>query len=89
MDCFHEGENMLVIDPVECIDCAACVEACPVQAIYFAEDVPGKYSAYIELNAKLAPNWPVLNRKKAAPADADSFKAVSPKRHLVSERAGG
>ena len=30
VDCFYEGENMLVIHPDECIDCGVCVPECPV-----------------------------------------------------------
>jgi ferredoxin len=33
VDCFHEGPNMLVIDPEECIDCTLCEPECPVEAI--------------------------------------------------------
>jgi len=33
VDCFYEGENMLVIHPHECIDCGVCVPECPVDAI--------------------------------------------------------
>ena len=33
VDCFYEGENMLVIDPDECIDCGVCEPECPVEAI--------------------------------------------------------
>ena len=33
VDCFYEGENMLVIDPDECIDCGVCEPECPVDAI--------------------------------------------------------
>ena len=40
VDCFHEGENFLVIDPDECIDCSLCVPECPIDAIYAEEDVP-------------------------------------------------
>ena len=29
VDCFYEGENMLVINPDECIDCGACEPECP------------------------------------------------------------
>ena len=38
VDCFHEGANMLVIDPVECIDCGACVDVCPTEAIAMNDD---------------------------------------------------
>ncbi len=33
IDCFYEGENILVIHPDECIDCAVCRPECPVEAI--------------------------------------------------------
>ena len=38
VDCFYEGENMLVIHPDECIDCGACLPECPVEAIYDSEE---------------------------------------------------
>ena len=50
VDCFHEGPNMLVIDPDECIDCALCEPECPVDAIYDEEEVPEEYSANIAPN---------------------------------------
>ncbi|NDB49306.1 MAG: ferredoxin family protein [Proteobacteria bacterium] len=33
VDCFYEGENMLVINPDECIDCGVCEPECPINAI--------------------------------------------------------
>jgi ferredoxin len=42
---------MLYIDPEECIDCDACVEACPVDAITPEDMVPAEWQKYIELNA--------------------------------------
>ena len=33
VDCFYEGENMLVIHPDECIDCGVCEPECPVDEI--------------------------------------------------------
>ena len=38
VDCFYEGENTLVINPDECIDCGACLPECPVEAIYDSEE---------------------------------------------------
>ena len=52
--CFHEGENMLVIDPEECIDCGVCVDECPVTAIFSEDEVPEKWNSFIELNKKYA-----------------------------------
>jgi len=42
----------LYIDPVECIDCGACVPACPVSAIFAGDDLPEKWKHYAEINAK-------------------------------------
>ena len=52
VDCFHEGPNFLVIDPEVCIDCGACVSACPVEAIYADSDVPEKWQNFIDVNAE-------------------------------------
>jgi NAD-dependent dihydropyrimidine dehydrogenase PreA subunit len=40
VDCIYEGARALYIQPDECINCGACVPACPVEAIYFEEDLP-------------------------------------------------
>jgi len=69
VDCFHEGEQILFIDPEECIDCAACVPECPVEAIFSAEDLPEKWSEYAALNAEMAPQCPVITEKKELLAD--------------------
>ena len=45
-------EPQLYIDPVECIDCGACVPACPVSAIFAGDDLPEKWKHYAEINAK-------------------------------------
>lgn len=50
-DCFYEDAHMVYIDPDECIDCAACIPECPVEAIYYEDDVPIEWKSFIELNA--------------------------------------
>lgn len=83
VDCFKEGPNFLVIDPVECIDCAVCVPECPVNAIYPEEDVPEDQQHFIALNAELAKQWPEISQAKEALADADSWADISDKlQHL-------
>jgi len=60
VDCIHPKkdsdkyatEEMLYIDPVECIDCGACVPVCPVSAIFALDDLPEKWKEYTERNAK-------------------------------------
>ena len=65
---------MLVIDPDECIDCTLCEPECPVDAIMPEDDVPEDMRNFIELNAELSREWPVINEMKDAPADADDWK---------------
>ena len=59
VDCIHfeEGKDrILYIDPVECIDCGACIPECPVDAIFADTDVPEEEEAWIDRNAEEAPN---------------------------------
>jgi ferredoxin len=88
VDCFREGENMLVIDPDECIDCNACVPACPAQAIFLSDDVPDGQVAFIEINARLSKKWPAISRQKAPLPGADAAKGEAGKRAQLSERPG-
>jgi len=73
VDCFHEGPNFLVIDPDECIDCALCIPECPAEAIFAEDDLPTEYENFIELNAELSLEWPVISQRKAAPPDAEEW----------------
>ena len=54
VDCIYEAEelNQLVINPEECIDCAACEPVCPVTAIFAEEDVPSEDDNFIDINYK-------------------------------------
>ena len=53
VDCFYEGDNMLVIHPDECIDCGLCEAECPVSAIFVDTDVPADWRDFIDKNARL------------------------------------
>ena len=50
VDCFYEGENMLVIHPDECIDCGVCEPECPVDAI--KPDTEPDMESWVEFNRK-------------------------------------
>ena len=63
-ECFHEGEQMLYIDPDECIDCGLCVSECPVDAIFRDQDVPEQWQEFIALNAEMAAKTPHIVEKK-------------------------
>ena len=71
VDCFYEGENMLVIDPDECIDCGVCEPECPVEAI--KPDTEPGLEQWLKVNAEYAAVWPNITIKKDAPEDAKKF----------------
>jgi ferredoxin len=83
VDCFHEGPNFLVIDPEECIDCTLCEPECPVEAIVSEDDIPPGQEHFLDLNAELSAQWPVITQQKDAPEDADDWASVKDKlKHL-------
>ena len=83
VDCFHEAEHMLIIDPEECIDCGACVAECPVEAIFLDEDVPREMEAYIEINARLALRTPIITIRKEPHPQAEQYRTEQGKIHLL------
>ncbi len=74
VDCFHEGPNFLVIDPEECIDCTLCEPECPIGAIFAEDDVPEGQEHFLELNAELSLEWPVINVSKESLPDATDWE---------------
>ncbi len=64
VEAFHEDDNMLYINPDECIDCDACVPECPVEAIYADVDVPEKWQHYTDINAEKSMELPVIEERK-------------------------
>ncbi len=85
VDCFYEGPNMLVIHPDECIDCALCEPECPVEAIYSEDELPEDQQDFLELNQRLAESWPNITEQQDPPPDADDWREVKEKRHLLEE----
>ena len=83
VDCFHEGPNMLVIDPEECIDCTLCEPECPSEAIYADDELPEGQEQFIKLNEELSQEWPVITEIGDVPADADEWKDKPNKLELL------
>ena len=79
VDCFREGPNFLAIDPDECIDCELCVPECPAEAIYPEDELPDDQAHFLELNAELAAQWPVIAERKDPPPDAEEWDGVENK----------
>jgi ferredoxin len=46
---FDDAEQ-LYINPTVCINCGACVDACPVLAIYAEDSLPPKWRHYPQIN---------------------------------------
>jgi ferredoxin len=83
VDCFHEGPNFLVIDPEECIDCTLCEPECPAEAIFPEDDLPDGQEIFIELNAELSLEWPVITEMKDPPPDATEWDGKDGKLELL------
>ena len=86
VDCFYEGENMLVIHPDECIDCGDCESECTVEAI-----VPGTefdIDRWLKINTEYSRKWPNINRKGEPPAEADEWRDKTGKAEYFSPNPG-
>ena len=54
VDCIHDADDQLYIDPNECIDCGLCEPECPVDAIFMEDEVPDQWKNFIQINADYA-----------------------------------
>jgi len=79
VDCFYEGENMLVINPDECIDCGVCEPECPADAIFADNTIEGaELDKWMTINQKYSEIWPVITemRPDDVPLDALEWNGV-------------
>jgi ferredoxin len=86
VDCFYEGENMLVIHPDECIDCGVCEPECPVDAI--KPDTEPGLEKWLEINTQYAQIWPNITVKREPPPDAKDWEGKPDKANLLSPNPG-
>lgn len=86
VDCFYEGENMLVIHPDECIDCGVCEPECPADAI--KPDTEPGLESWLTLNTKFASEWPNITMKKEQLPEAGDFDGKAGKLELFSAEPG-
>lgn len=63
-DSFREGDRMLYIDPETCIDCDACTPECPVEAIFYEDNLPGRWQEYLRINAEMAASCPAITERR-------------------------
>ena len=92
VDCFYEGENMLVINPDECIDCGVCEPECPIDAIVADTDESLKEKEkekWLLINKKFSAIWPNISKKKEPMEEHEKFKDIKDKyKKYFSEKAG-
>jgi ferredoxin len=90
VDCFYEGENMLVINPDECIDCGVCEPECPIDAIKSETDYNEEdKEKWLLLNQKYSAIWPNIVKKKDPMNDHEKYKEEKDKHSkYFSEKPG-
>ncbi len=89
VDCFYEGENMLVINPDECIDCGVCEPECPIEAI--KPDSDPEADKWLEMNKDYSAAWPNITKKKPGIEGAKEMEKVPNKyaEHFSAEPGEG
>ena len=75
VDCFYEGENMLVIHPDECIDCGVCEPECPQEAITSDSDDADDLAYWLQINRQYSEGgeWPVVTKSKGGMPDSEKW----------------
>ena len=79
VDCFYEGENMLVINPDECIDCGVCEPECPIGAIVPDTATIENKDKWLLLNKKFSAIWPNINKKKDPMIEHKKYEKIENK----------
>jgi ferredoxin len=88
VDCFYEGENMLVINPDECIDCGVCVSECPVDAIVADNELDAEQQIkWLEINTKHSREWSVITAQIDPDPETDKWNGVSNKYEMFIEKS--
>jgi len=87
VDCFYEGETMLVIHPDECIDCGVCEPECPADAIR-PDTEPGT-EEWVGFNLKYSELWPNITQKRDPDPEAETHDGESGKMDKYFTEAPG
>ncbi len=85
VDCIYEGARALYIHPDECVDCGACEPVCPVEAIYYEDDLPADQQPFLADNARFfAEPLPGRDEPLGSPGGAARTGAVGVDTDLVA-----
>ena len=79
VNCFYEGQNFLVINPEECIDCGMCEPECPIDAIKPDDRLSKEERIFLELNKELSAVWPRITAAKSPMTEAQKWAGVPSK----------
>ena len=88
--CFYEGENMMVINPDECIDCGVCEPECPEEAIKSDEELLPGEEKWVDINMKFSASWPNVTKSNGALPTAEEFSGMDAdeKEEMLSSEPG-
>jgi NAD-dependent dihydropyrimidine dehydrogenase PreA subunit len=85
VDCIYEGARALYIHPDECVDCGACEPVCPVEAIFYEDDVPDRWTAFTDDNARFFTDpLPGRGQPVASPGGATKIGRIGADTALVA-----
>lgn len=88
VDCIYEGGRALYIQPDECVDCGACEPVCPVEAIYYEDDLPDDLEPYAADNSRFfTETLPGLDEPLGSPGGADRTGVIGVDTELVATHA--
>jgi ferredoxin len=66
----------MYIDPIACVDCGACIPACPVQAISETADLSKDDLMWVQINAEKSSSTPVIRGKQTPLTGAEERRAA-------------
>ncbi len=88
VDCFYEVDDMLVINPLECIDCGVCEPECPVDAIIPDNAISGEeHDRWYAINEQLSETGVNITEKIDAPPDAAKYNGIPNKYEQYIEKS--
>ena len=85
VDCIYEGDRMLYIQPDECVDCGACEPVCPVEAIFYEDDVPARWKEFTAANAA---SFTEGAKSRSAPRRGGQRRRPGARRRLCAQPPG-
>jgi ferredoxin len=66
----------MYIDPIACVDCGACIPACPVHAISESADLSKDELMWVQINAEKSSSTPVIRGKQTPLTGAEERRAA-------------